>query len=178
MRLETERLILRPVDLSDVPALHPLIDDADVAGELLNVPIPYAEEALAEWIRWALESVARRERFEFAIVLRETGLPIGACGLMDISWECMYAEFGYWLGKPYWGQGYMTEAARSVLRFAFEDLGMQTLHARVLATNERSSKIVEKVGFTLEFCARGELPRDGMLLDVLHYGLTREEYSP
>lgn len=178
MRLETERLILRPVEESDVTVLHPLIDDADVAGYLLNVPTPYSKAALAAWIHWAVDCVARGERYEFAVVLRETGLPIGACGLMDISWESMYAEFGYWLGKMYWGQGLMSEAARRLVRFAFEEVGLDLIHARVLAANTRSARIVEKVGFTFDYHARGELIRDDESLDVMHYSLARKDYRP
>jgi ribosomal-protein-alanine N-acetyltransferase len=177
MRLETGRLILRPIEVSDAPAIFPLINDADVARYLLSVPHPYPEAELVPWIRKARESMARRERWELTIVLRETDLPIGVCSLADISWEHANAELGYWLGKKHWGRGYMTEAVRRLARFGFDDLRMERIHARVLSPNTRSIKVIENSGLKLEYLARHEVLRNGEFLDMLHYGLIREEYS-
>lgn len=177
MYLETERLILRPIKEADAPVIFPLINDADVARYLLNVPHPYPEDELIPWIRRAREAMERKERYEFAIVFRESGLPMGACSLMNISWEHMNAEFGYWLGKEHWGRGYMTESVSRLVRFGFEDLRIERIHARVFSGNTPSIRVIEKVGLKLEYCARHETRKGDDFHDMLHYGLVREEYA-
>ncbi len=178
MHLKTERLILRPFEDTDASVIFPLINEADVVRYLLAVPHPHPEDRLLPWMRSAREATRRRERFHFAIVLRETRLPVGDCSFHDVSWENMSAEFGYWLGKPYWGRGYMTEAVRELVRFGFEDLGLERIHARVQAPNIASIRVIEKAGLKLEYIARREVRKDGEFRDMLHYGLIREEYSP
>lgn len=178
MHLKTERLILRPFEDSDATVIFPLINDADVVRHLLAMPHPYPEDQLVPWMRSAREITRRRERFHFAIVLRETSLPMGDCSFHDVSWDNMSAELGYWLGKPHWGHGYMTEAVRAMVRFGFEDLGLERIHARVQIPNISSIRVIEKAGLKLEYTARHEVRKDGEFRDMLHYGLIREEYRP
>lgn len=178
MHLETERLILRPIEESDASALFPLINDPEIVRYTLNIPHPYPEDALVQWIRGARDAMDRNGRCELSIVLRETGLPIGVCSLFDISLEHMNAEVAYWLGRKHWGQGYATEAVRRIVRFGFQDLHMERIHARVFAENARSTRVIEKAGLKLERCARHEVRKGDRFFDILHYGLIREEYSP
>ena len=177
MRLETERLILRPIEETDVPVLFPLINDADVARNLMRVPHPYPEEEYAPWIRNAREKMERREQFDMAIVLKETGLPIGSCAIEDISWEHMRGEIGYWLGKKHWGQGYMTEAVRRMAQFAFEELGFERLHAYCFTWNAGSIRVLEKAGFKREGHIRRAVKKGDEFIDVFLYGLLREEFA-
>ena len=177
MKLETERLILRPIEETDVPALFPLINDPDVAGNLMSVPHPYPEEEYAPWIRNAREKMERREQFDMAIVLKETGLPIGSCGIMDISWEHMRGEMAYWLGQPYWRQGYMTEAVRRMAQFGFEELGFERMHARCFTQNAGSIQVLEKSGFKREGHIRRAVRKNDEFLDMFLYGLLREEFG-
>ncbi len=178
MFLATARLILRPIEESDASALFPLINDQEIVRYTLNIPHPYPEDALAQWIRGAREAMDRRERCELSMVLRETGLPIGVCSMFDFSREHMNAEVAYWLGRRHWGQGYTSEAVRRIVRFGFEDLHLERIHARVFAENARSIRVIEKAGLELERCARREVRKGDRFFDILHYGLIREEYSP
>jgi RimJ/RimL family protein N-acetyltransferase len=176
MRLETDRLILRLIEKSDAPALFPLINDPDVARNLKTVPHPYPENELVPWIRKARIAARKKERFEMAIVLKETGLPVGACSLLHISWEHLRSEIGYWIGKPYWGQGYMTEAVTKMLDFGFADLGLESIHAYCFIRNPASIRVLEKAGFTHEGYIRHAIRKDGEFLDVRLLGMIREDY--
>ncbi|HET6453291.1 MAG TPA: GNAT family N-acetyltransferase [Armatimonadota bacterium] len=178
MRLETERLILRPIEETDVPALFLLINDADVACNLMRVPHPYPEEDYAPWIRNAREKMERREQFDMAIVLKETSLPIGSCAIEDISWEHMRGEIGYWLGQKYWGQGYMTEAVRRMAQFAFEELGFERIHAYCFPQNAASIRVLGRAGFRQEGHIRHGVKKGDEFIDVYLYGLLREEFTP
>ena len=178
MNLETERLILRPIEETDVPALFPLINDADVARNLMKVPHPYPEEEYVPFIRKVREAMQRREQFDMAIVLKETGLPVGSCAIEDISWEHMRGEIGYWLGQKYWGQGYMTEAVRRMAQFAFEELGFQRLHAYCFTWNAGSIRVLEKTGFRREGHIRRAVKKGDEFIDVFLYGLLRQEFTP
>ena len=117
----------------------------------------------------------------WAIVLRETGLPVGSIGLhrhTDISLRDDEAELGYWLGVPYWGRGLVPEAARAVLRRAFEDLGLARIWCAYFDGNEKSKRVQEKLGFRYQWTSEdvpvpqlGETRRGHVNL------LTREEWA-
>lgn len=175
MRLETERLILRPVELDDAPALFAIMNDPDVTANLL-LPHPYPEEKILPWIESNREALQQRERFVTAVVLKDTGELIGVCAFYRVSWEHMKAELIYWLGKAFWGKGYMTEAAQRMLKFGFEELGLERISVGCFARNKASARVIEKLRFKYEGCARHEFRKDGEFLDELRFGMIREDY--
>ncbi len=109
MQLATERLLLRPFVLDDAPAVQRLVSAYEIAENTLLIPHPYPEGAAADWIARHGKTA---NNHTFAITL--DGEAIGAIGL-DVQPEHDRGEIGYWLGLPYWGRGYMTEAGRAVL---------------------------------------------------------------
>lgn len=142
-RLETERLILRPPEARDVPHFVPLIADWDVAKNLSSVPHPYSEDAAFAFVERAAKKRARGEDYAFAVLAHDDATYIGAAGVHpDRDWE-----FGYWIGKPYWGRGYATEASRRLLSFAFEDLAADYVSAGWFHDNPASGRVLEKLGF-------------------------------
>ncbi|HEX7708287.1 MAG TPA: GNAT family protein, partial [Thermoanaerobaculia bacterium] len=86
------------------------------------------------------------------------------------------AELGYWVGVPFWGRGYASEAAAEVIRFGFEDCGMHRIYGCHYARNPASGRILEKVGMTREGTFRQHILKWGEYLDVVYYGLLREEW--
>lgn len=140
--LETERLILRPPEIGDVRHFVPLIADYDVAKNLSSVPHPYTEDAAHAFIARAAEKRARGSDFAFAVLRKNDDAYIGAAGVHpEKNWE-----FGYWIGQPYWGRGYATEAARRLLAFAFEELDTDYITAGWFFDNPASGRILEKLG--------------------------------
>src|SRR5215469_12515291 len=110
-RLETERLLLRPPEPRDVPAIVTWIGDWDVAKNLSRCPHPYIEQHAQEFLARAAEGRAKGTDFNFAITRRGDAQYMGQIGLHLKDGRF---ELGYWLGKPFWGSGYASEAARRV----------------------------------------------------------------
>ena len=133
--LESERLILRPPRPSDIAALTVWLGDFDVARNTSRVPHPYSEADAEAFIAGAPEG-------RFVIQRKDDGLFLGGIGLRPED----DFEFGYWLGKPFWGQGYATEAAQRLIRHAFEGLGRETIHAGWFYDNPASGHVLAKLG--------------------------------
>ncbi len=148
--METERLILRRWEDTDAEDLYEYAKDPAV-GPIAGWPAHTSVEESLEVIHGAL---GRPE--VYAICLKETAKPIGCIGLhlaadtdmTDRDDEC---ELGYWLGKPYWGQGIMPEAVREILHHAFEDLGMRCVWVGYYDGNEKSRRVQEKCGFRYQW---------------------------
>ena len=117
--LETERLILRPHNLDDAPELQRLIGDRDIAFTTINIPHPYEDSMAEEFIQARQEKFEEGKSVDFAVVHRADKVFVGGISLA-LDRQNEKAEIGYWIGKPYWGQGYCTEAARAILEYGFE----------------------------------------------------------
>jgi [ribosomal protein S5]-alanine N-acetyltransferase len=142
--LETDRLLLRPPERRDVTAIASLIGDFDVSKNLGTVPHPYAEEDAMTWFAGLAERRAKGEAYQYGVTRRSDGAYMGGCGLhlKDGAFE-----IGYWFGKPYWRQGFATEAARRVLAFAFDELQAPLVWAGWFHDNPRSGHVLAKLGF-------------------------------
>jgi RimJ/RimL family protein N-acetyltransferase len=136
--IETERLVLRPPRHGDAKAMAALANDRRVAENLARLPHPYAvEDALA-----FIGTVNCGAEVAFALLHGET--LIGLCGL-DPRDEGV--EIGYWLGAPYWGRGFATEAVRALIDYAFGELEHDVLVAGARVSNPASRRVLEKCGF-------------------------------
>jgi RimJ/RimL family protein N-acetyltransferase len=140
--LHTERLILRPPGRQDLNQFVPLIGDYEVAKYLSRVPHPYTEQNGRDFLLMAARGWARDEDHIFAIGLKNARACIGMCGVHPSrGWE-----IGYWLGRPYWGRGFTTEAGQVLIQYAF-DQGANRLAARWFHDNPASGRVLEKLGF-------------------------------
>jgi len=141
-RLETARLILRAPDLSDVPALTRLANNRKIHAMLSRLPHPYGEDDATTFI----SDVARSQSEQaYAIISREHGF-VGVVSLILAQNEM--PEIGYWIGEPYWGQGFASEAAGALLDAALA-IGPVAIKARAIAENIGSRRLLEKLGFSL-----------------------------
>lgn len=143
MTFETERLILRPWEETDAEECYRYAQDPQV-GPIAGWPVHTSVENSRQVIRDVLMVPET-----YAIVLKETGLPIGSIGLHhnDLASKDDEAELGYWLGVPYWGRGLVPEAARELLHHAFEDLDLARVWCGYYDGNEKSKRVQEKLGF-------------------------------
>lgn len=130
---KTKRLILRRFEATDAPGVTELIGNWNVCSMLSRVPYPYTLEMAEQWID------------------QQTTNPDLICAIeMDGTFMGCVAqeqEFGYWLGEPYWGQGIMTEAARGLLGFLFQEELMHDLIAGYYEDNPASGKVLRHCGF-------------------------------
>ena len=179
-RLETERLLLRPQGADDIPAIVSLLNDFDVAKNLATVPHPYTEEHAHAFLARGADDRARGQAYPFALFLKANGALIGGCGLR-LKDDGVF-EMGYWLGRPFWGQGYASEAARRVAGFAFHNLDAPTLRASYFHDNPASGHVLEKLGCVpagvehIDCLARGHaVYSHRVVLDRENFGRNREK---
>jgi len=173
--LKTQRLILRPFKMSDAAAIAELANDKDIATNTENLPFPYYEHHAIDWIRAHQHMYDDNHMLTQAITLAKKGTVIGAIGL-EFTKSYNHAELGYWLGKPFWGQGYATEATKRLLHYGFMDLNLHRIHAFHLSQNPASGHVLKKLGMTHEGTMREHLMKWDEYLDTEFYGILRNEY--
>ena len=151
MILETPRLILRPWQEKDAEDLFTYASDPEI-GPPAGWPPHTSAENSREIIRKVL-SVPET----YAVCLKESGKPIGSISLQrkDLAELDDELELGYWIGKPFWGQGLIPEASREMLRHAFEDLGMNRVFCGYYDGNVKSRRVQEKLGFVYHHTTEG-----------------------
>ena len=142
--LTTERLLLRKFHLDDATEVQKLAGNENVSKMTLNIPYPYKSGVAEEWIRTHQENWEARARITYAIVKLDTLQLLGTIGFVRI--EDSEGELGYWIGEPYWGMGYCTEAARELIRFSFQNMELDKIVAEHLTLNTASGKVMQKVG--------------------------------
>jgi len=151
MILQTDRLILRPWREDDAEDLYKYASDAEVglpAGWLPHTSVANSREI----IRTVLSAPDT-----FAVCLKEDGKPIGSIGFhrKDLAEDDDEYELGYWIGKAFWGKGLIPEASREMLRYAFEELGMNRIWCGYYDGNEKSRRVQEKLGFVYQRMTEG-----------------------
>jgi [ribosomal protein S5]-alanine N-acetyltransferase len=174
--LLTARLRLRRLEQADAADVQRLAGDFAVADTTLSIPHPYPEGAAENWIGSLRAAYDEDRSVVFAITDRATGAFHGAIGL-TLHPAHDRAELGYWIGQPFWGRGYATEAARAVLRWGFTTLGLHRIHARHFVRNAASGRVLAKLGMRHEGTARGHFRRWDRYEDVHEYGILREEFE-
>jgi len=174
--LHTERLILRPFSLEDAPIVRELAGAFEIADVTLNVPHPYEEGMAEEWISSHEAVYAEGRGTPYAIVRRDDAQLLGAINLM-LTPRFDRAELGYWLGVPFWGKGYCTEAARAIIDYGFRELGLVKIVGTHLTRNPASGRVMSKVGLVQEGILRQHVKRWGDHEDIATYGLLRPEWE-
>ncbi len=174
--LTTERLLLRPFALADAPIVQQLAGDEAIASTTGTIPHPYEDGMAEEWIGTHPKAFEEGEGVVFAITLREDKTLIGAIGL-TIEGDHERAGMGYWIGKPYWGNGYCTEAARAVLNYGFAELGLNRIYATHFSRNPASGRVMEKIGMACEGCHRQHFKKWGAFEDLKVYAILKAEYE-
>lgn len=174
--LHTPHLRLRPFLPVDAAALQRLAGDFAVAHTTLNIPHPYEDGVAEAWITLVAEEFTVGRQVVFAITDAATSGLLGAVGLV-LRLEHARAELGYWIGRPFWGRGYATEAVREILRYGFRSLGLHRIHASHFVRNPASGRVMVKAGMRYEGVSRAHVRRFDRFEDLVHYGILREEFE-
>ena len=172
--LETERLYLRRFELADAETVQRLVSDRRIAQTTLNIPHPYPEGGALEWINSGHKQIEERRIFPFAVE-RKAGEALMGAITLSMRRDGHQAEMGYWIGVPFWGHGYMTEAAQRLIRFGFEELGLNRIMASHFVSNPASGRVMQKAGMTFEGIMKGHVFRWGQAHDLCWYGILRAE---
>lgn len=174
--IETLRLRLRPFAPADAPDVRRLAGVREVAETTARIPHPYPEGAAEAWIATHGAEWTARRQLVLAITPRETGELAGAVGL-SLQPEHESGELGYWLGVPYWGHGFATEAAAALVDFAFRRLALHRVQARHFARNRASGRVLLRAGLHREGASPEAMRKDGRFEDLVFYGLLRRQWQ-
>ncbi|MBO9692759.1 GNAT family N-acetyltransferase [Chryseobacterium sp.] len=166
--IETERLILSQLEEKDVPFIVEYLQHRIYSDLTSNIPYPYTESDARFWLRMSKDAFENNTGYTFGIRNKE-GHIIGAIGLHDR--EDDKAELGYWLGIPYWNKGYVTEAAKAIVDFGFNELGFHKIFATHFIHNPASGRIMEKIGMEQEAVLIQEIKKDGEYFDLVRYSI-------
>ena len=142
--IRTPRLTLRPFNEGDIDAMVALLNDWEVAQWLAIPPFPYRRADARFYVDHVRANHEAGPATEFAIALTEGDGVVGSIGLRMKSAD---AAIGYWLGQPYWGRGYASEAVGAVVAYGFGSLGLERLEAETDPENQRSERVLAKLGF-------------------------------
>ena len=172
--LETERLLLRPFRRTDAETVQAILGNPLVTATLLDIPEPFERVDAEIWI--GLEQAARKrgERFSFAVVLKTNKLLIG-CADIEVQAQHNRGDIAFWLEPGCWGRGLATEAAARMLRYGFDTLSLHRVYAQCMRTNFASARVMEKIGLKYEATLRQHSLKDGGWVDMVVYGVTRDE---
>jgi len=171
--LRTPRLALRPFATSDASTVQRLAGVAAVADTTLTIPHPYTDGLAEAWIATHEPPYTRRDNVVFAITGEEGNL-VGAINLrLELGHH--RGELGYWIGEPFWGRGYATEAVRAVLEYGFLTLALNRIEARHLVRNPASGRVMQKAGMRREGEQRQHVRKNGRFEDLEYYGILRSD---
>ena len=168
---------LRAVARDDLPRFVEWFSDPDVRRHLdMYLPFSLAQEE--RWFENLLERMEKRETVMFTIETRDDDAHIGNVSLFSINWKDRHAELGITIGdKDYWNRGYGTDAIRTILELAFDEMNLHRVTLRVHADNTRAIRAYEKVGFQHEGALRESVFRDGAYLDMILMGILDGEFE-
>lgn len=167
-------LVLRELSLSDAGSLLSLIGDDDVARFL--APPPETQSAFREFIRWTHVKRAEGAYACFAVVPRGMTSAVGFFQLRALDPGFTTAEWGFALGRPYWGTGIFAAGAKQLLAFAFEQVGVQRLEARVMAGNLRGNGALRKMGAVRDDVRRESFALNGQRYDTQLWSILEEDW--
>lgn len=172
--LTTDRLLLRPFSEADIDRVTELLQAPVIAAMTLDIHYPYAREDAASWIATHAPAAELARILTWAVCRKDDRLLMGAFGI-HINDNHPRASIGYWLGVPYWNQGFTTEAAQAVVGFGFRELGLHRIEATCLPENISSARVMEKAGLVYEGTLRGYYRKGDRFLDAAMYGRVRDD---
>jgi ribosomal-protein-alanine N-acetyltransferase len=174
-QLETERLVLRKLKSQDEGDIFEYASDDEVTRFMTWDTHKSIEDARG-FINFTLGRYERDEAGEWGIVLKETGKLVGAIGFPWCDIKNRRAEIGYVLSRNHWGQGIMPEAVTRVLKFAFEEIGLNRIECCHFLPNEKSGRVMQKAGMSFEGIARERVFAKNKYWDVKQYAILQSDW--
>lgn len=172
VQLETKRLRLQPYTEDLAKRVAELAGDKAVA-ESTFVPHPYTVDLAMEWISAHKDWIANKTAYPLAIRIKETNELVGTMTLR-IDTQHNKGELAYWVGKPYWNKGYASEAAVEIIKFGFNEIGLQRIWSAAITSNPASTKVMQKAGLSYEGTLKKDILHWGEYKDIDVYGLVKE----
>lgn len=176
LQLTTERLHLRPLRMSDAPALFGIFSDARIMTYWSTPPWTTMETA-TNLVERDLKALPAGEYLSFGIVRSADQQLLGTCSLFRFVEQCRRAEIGYGLAYDAWGNGYMHEALTALVNYGFDALNLNRIEADIDPRNTASARSLERLGFQREGFLRERWFVDGVVSDSALYGLLLSDWS-
>lgn len=172
---ESLRLIFRPFQLQDAELIHAYLQEKEIIDNTISIPYPYQKGMAEQWIATHNEQQKLGD-YKFAIVEKNENKLIGAIEIVVVE-EFHHGVLGYWIAKPYWNNGYGTEAVASIIKFGFEELGLNKIIGEHFDTNMRSQRIMEKNGMQLEAKLREHKMKWDKFVNVEMRAILKSEWN-
>ena len=177
VRLETDRLILRKFNMDDAEAMFRNWASDPVVTEYMTWPphasVDVSRQVLDMWIK----SYAKPDGYQWAIELKSVGEPIGSINVVRMNENIDECELGWCIGSHWWGQGIMAEAASAVVKYLFEVVGANRVAARHAVGNEKSGRVMQKIGMVKEGVLRQSDRSNHGISDCVQYSILASEYQ-
>ncbi len=174
--LETPRLLLRPLEVSDTSPIQKSASVREIADTMISIPHPYPDGEAERYV--ARQEAEQKAGHAVTFTIRPK-VEESFCGLVevrDIDREHSQGELCFWLTVEAWGRGYMSEAIQAVARYGFEGLGLNRLYAFHMMRNPACGRLLEKSGFKQEGLLRQCVRKWGQFEDVALQAILRQEW--
>ena len=175
IQLQTERLLLRPLVLTDAQALFDIYSDPKVMRHWSGAAWNSLQQAQQKIVQYD-KALRENESIGLGIVNAHTNTVIGTCSLFQLDEQCRRAEIGYGMASSSWGKGYMHEALTTLINFGFEKLNLNRIEADIDPRNLASLRSVERLGFIKEGHLRERWIVEGEVSDTSLCGLLRRDW--
>jgi ribosomal-protein-alanine N-acetyltransferase len=176
VRLETENLILKPIEMSYKEYIFKQFSNSDVTRFMVDEE-PFSKMEEAEKLINSYTVPEPRMQHRWVIIRKSDTVPIGTCGYHNWNTKDNICEIGYDLSPEYWGMGYMTEALRKIITIGFENMDLNRIQAFVHVQNSRSVDLLLRLGFKQEGIVREQFFFRGKYYDHFSFSLLKREWS-
>ncbi len=173
IRIMGDNIVLRELRMRDAGLIAKYLKGKEVKKYTSTIPHPYSEKDAVSFIKKTAKEQKEKKSVRLAIDIN--GQLAGIISLERISPEHKTAEVGYWLAKEHWGKGIMTEAVSLIKKYAFKELKLYRLHAKVMAPNIGSARVLKKSGFENEGLLKGHFVKFGKRYDVFYFGIIKSK---
>ena len=174
-RLETRRLILRPLTAADAPSMYRNWASDDEVTRYLTWPTHVAAEDTVRFVDWCLDGYRQPSAYLWGIEMKDSGQLVGTISAVKCQEAIDEVELGWALGRAWWGQGIMPEAAEEVVRFFFEEVGAHRVCAAHDTNNAKSGRVMQKIGMRHEGTLRAAGRNNQGIVDMDVYAILRED---
>lgn len=175
--LETDRLILRRFTADDAEPAFKNRTSSDAVTKFLRWETHGDIAVTRGYINYLLEKYNKTDTYDWVIFLKELGEPIGSMGAVAFNEKAQSVEIGYCIGEKWWRRGYTSEALAAVIKFFFEEVGVNRVYSEHDPRNPNSGKVMEKCGMKYEGTLRQADWNNSGICDTRIYGILEEEYN-
>ncbi len=169
-KIVTERLLLRPFELSDAESVARICNNVKLYRGTLSLPYPYTIDHAIGWISRNKENFENDKIYDFAITEKDSGKLVGAIGIGNDQ-KNKNGELGYWIDEQCWRNGYATEATKAIIDYVFNVKGFHRVFARHYKSNPASGKVMIKTGMSYEGELKDHILKDGVFETIICYGI-------